>query len=95
MPTPANDQHVAERLEELYRRHLLVGEEGVASYYGSGRGYYEPELAAEERDRFSICIVRTQGDAYQTGNHDRSPCNPSRRCSFTAWLWRTTDETTY
>jgi glutaminase len=71
MPTPANDQHVAERLEELYRRHLLVGEEGVASYYGSGRGYYEPELAAEERDRFSICIVRTQGDAYQTGDHDR------------------------
>src|ERR687897_1275837 len=71
MPTPANDQHVAERLEELYRRHLLVGEEGVASYYGSGRGYYEPEFAAEERDRFSICIVRTQGDAYQTGDHDR------------------------
>ena len=71
MPTPANGQHVAERLEELYRRHLLVGEEGVASYYGSGRGYYEPEFAAEERDRFSICIVRTQGDAYQTGDHDR------------------------
>src|SRR5918997_1116845 len=71
MPTPANDQNVAERLEELYRRHLLVGEEDVASYYGSGRGYYEPELAAEERDLFSICIVRTQGDAYQTGVHDR------------------------
>src|SRR5215218_10132350 len=50
---------------------ITVGEEGVASYYGSGRGYYEPELAAEERDRFSICIVRTQGDAYQAGDHDR------------------------
>src|SRR5215204_219542 len=71
MPTPANDQHVAERLEELYRRHLLVGEESVASYYGSGRGYYEPELAAEERDRFSICIVRTNGEAHQAGDHDR------------------------
>src|SRR5215212_7327308 len=71
MPTPANGQRVAERLEELYRRHLLVGEEGVASYYLSGRGYYEPELAAEERDQFSICIVRAQGDAYQTGDHDR------------------------
>src|SRR5918995_1178884 len=71
MPTPANDQHVAERLEELYRRHLLVGEEGVASYYESGRGYYEPELAAEERDRFSICIVRTNGEAHQAGDHDR------------------------
>ena len=71
MPTPANGQHVAERLEELYRRHLLVSEEGVASYYQSGRGYYEPEFAVEERDRFSICIVRTQGDAYQIGDHDR------------------------
>jgi glutaminase len=71
MPTPANGQHVAERLEELYRRHLLVGEEGVASYYASGRGYYEPEFAVEERDRFSICIVRTQGDTYQIGDHDR------------------------
>ena len=71
MPTPANGQHVAERLEELYRRHLLVGKEGVASYYLSGRGYYEPELAAEESDRFGICLVRAQGDAYQTGDHDR------------------------
>ena len=71
MPTPANGQRVAERLEELYRRHLLVGEEGVASYYLSGRGYYEPELAAEESDRFGICIVRAQGDAYQIGDHDR------------------------
>src|ERR671921_1410955 len=71
MPTPANGQRVAERLEELYRRHLLVGEEGVASYYLSGRGYYEPELAAEERDRFSICIVRTNGEAHQAGDHDR------------------------
>jgi glutaminase len=71
MPTPADGQRVAERLEELYRRHLLVGEEGVASYYESGRGYYGPESAAEERDRFGICIVRTQGDAYQSGDHDR------------------------
>jgi glutaminase len=55
----------------LYRRHLLVGEEGVASYYESGRGYYKPALAAAERDRFSICIARTRGDAYQTGDHDR------------------------
>ena len=71
MPTPANDQHVAERLEELYRRHLLVGEEGVASYYESGRGYYKPELAAAERERFSICMVRTDGEDLQVGDHDR------------------------
>src|SRR5919112_5982631 len=71
MPISTNGQNVAKHLEELYRRHLLVGEEGVASYYESGRGYYEPEFAAEERDRFGICIVRTQGDAYQSGDHDR------------------------
>jgi glutaminase len=71
MPTPANGQHVAERLEELYRRHLLVGEEGVASYYESGRGYFKPELAAAERERFSICMVRTDGEVLQVGDHDR------------------------
>ena len=71
MPTPANGQHVAERLEELYRRHLLVGEEGVASYYESGRGYYKPELAAAERERFSICMVRPDGEVLQVGDHDR------------------------
>jgi glutaminase len=71
MPTPANGQHVAERLEELYRRHLLIGEEGVASYYESGRGYYKPELAAAERERFSICLVRPDGEVLQVGDHDR------------------------
>jgi glutaminase len=71
VPTPANSQHVDERLQELYRRHLLVGEDNVANYYESGRGYYEPELAAEERDRFSICIVRTDGEVLQVGDHDQ------------------------
>src|ERR671912_650829 len=71
MPTPVNNRYVDERLEELYRRHLLVGEEGVASYYESGRGYYEPGLAAEESDRFSISVVRTDGEVLQVGEHDR------------------------
>jgi glutaminase len=71
VPIPADSQYVDERLENLYRSHLLVGEDSVASYYESGRGYYEPELAAEERDRFSICIVRTNGEAHQAGDHDR------------------------
>jgi glutaminase len=71
MPTPANGQRVAERLEELYRRHLLIGEEGVASYYESGRGYYKPELAAADRERFSICMVRPDGEVLQVGDHDR------------------------
>jgi glutaminase len=71
VPIPANSQHVNERLEELYRRHLLVGEDSVANYYESGRGYYKSELAAEERDRFSISIVRTNGEVHQAGDHDR------------------------
>ena len=71
MPTPVNSQHVDERLEEMYRRHLLVGEDSVANYYESGRGYYKPELAAEERERFSISLVRTNGEVHQAGDHDR------------------------
>ena len=71
MPTPVNSQYVEERLEELYQRHLIVGEDSVASYYESGRGYHKPELAAEERDRFSICLVLTNGEAHQAGDHDR------------------------
>jgi glutaminase len=70
VPTPVDNRYVDERLEELYRRHLTVGEDGVANYYESGRGYYEPELAAEEPDRFGICFVRTNGEAHQAGDHD-------------------------
>jgi hypothetical protein len=54
VPTPANGQYVDERLEDLYRRHLLVGEGSVASYYESGRGYYDPELAAEAEDALLV-----------------------------------------
>jgi glutaminase len=71
VPTSANGPRTDERLEELYRRHLLVGEDSVASYYKSGRGYYKPELSAEERDRFSVCIVRVDGEVYKAGDYDR------------------------
>ena len=78
----------------MYRRHLLVGEDSVANYYESGRGYYKPELAAEERERFSISLVRTNGEVHQAGDHDRPfALQLSRRCSSTALLWRTTEET--
>ena len=71
MPASVNSQHVDERLGEMYRRHLLVGEGGVANYYESGRGYYKPELAAAEGDWFGICLVRTNGEVHQAGDHDR------------------------
>ena len=70
MSTPANSQRVDERLDELYRRHLLVDEDSLANYYESGRGHYKPELAGEVRDQFGICIVRTNGEVYQAGDHD-------------------------
>jgi glutaminase len=69
LPTPEISRQVNERLEELHRRYLLSGEDGVASYYESGRGYYGPELAAEERDRFSICLVTIDGEAYHAGEY--------------------------
>lgn len=69
MPTPDIGRRVEGRLEELYRRHLLAGQDGVASYYEPGRGYREPGLAAEERDRFSICLATTDGAVYHTGDH--------------------------
>jgi hypothetical protein len=94
VPTPVNSQHVDERLEELYRRHLLVGEDSVANYYESGRGYYKPELAAEERERFSISsCVPTARFTRRAITTDRSPYSLSQRCSSTALLWRTTEET--
>ena len=71
MPVPVNSQHVDERLEEMYRRHLLLGADGVANNYESGRGYYKPELAAEEGDRFGICLVRPSGDVHKAGDHGR------------------------
>ena len=70
MPDPETSQRINERLEELYRRHLLSGEDGVAGYYESGRGYYGPELATqEERDRFSICLATADGEVYHAGEH--------------------------
>jgi glutaminase len=69
LPTPEISRQVNERLEELYRRYLLSGEDGVASYYESGRGYYGPELAVEERDRFSICLATIDGEVYHAGEH--------------------------
>jgi glutaminase len=65
-------RRVDERLEELYRRHLELGDaEGhLAGYYSSERGYYEPRQATDERDRFSVCLVSVDGDVHTAGGHD-------------------------
>jgi glutaminase len=60
---------VSERLEELYQRHLTVTG-GVTQYYESGRGYYSPEEAGPERDRFAVCLAGTDGELYAAGDHE-------------------------
>lgn len=70
MPTPEISQRVDHRLEELYERHLHVEPGAVDRYYESGRGYYGPELAGEERNRFAICLATTDGEVYTAGDYD-------------------------
>jgi glutaminase len=70
VPGSEISRQVNERLEELYQRPLSASEDGVASYYESGRGYYEPGLATrEERNRFSICLATIDGEVYHAGEH--------------------------
>jgi len=70
MPTPEISEQVYHRLDELYRRHLPVDERAVASYYESSRGYYGPESAGAERDRFAICLATVDGALYHAGDHE-------------------------
>lgn len=64
------DRQVSHRLEEMYERHLHAGGEKITNYYSSGRGYYPPELAGEEKDEFGICLVSTAGQIYGTGDYE-------------------------
>ena len=70
MPTPEIDAQISERLEELYRRHLPADAAHPDQYYESGRGYYPPEQAGDERDRFAICLASVDGSLYTAGDHD-------------------------
>lgn len=70
MPSRAISVQVAERLEELYQRHLAVDTARVESFYDPGRGYYPPEQAGEERDRFAVCLATVDGELYAAGDHD-------------------------
>jgi len=57
-------------LEDLYRRHLDLDEQHLSRYYESGRGYYAPEEAGAERDRFAICLATVDGEVFGVGAHD-------------------------
>lgn len=71
MLTSEISDRVDYRLEELYERHLYLEESAVARYYESGRGYYGPELAGEERNRFAICLATTDGEIYEVGDYQK------------------------
>jgi len=70
MPAPEVHEKIRERLGELFERHLPVDEGRVARYYASGRGYYPPDQAGDERDTFAICIATVDGTLYRVGAHD-------------------------
>src|SRR3954454_10794358 len=70
MPPPGVSKRITERLNELYERHLIVEEGSVTRYYASGREYYGPELAGDERDRFAIALASPEGDVYTAGHDD-------------------------
>jgi glutaminase len=61
---------VDQRLGELYERHRRLEKGCVASYYGSGREYYGPEEAGEERDHFGISFASTSGHIHVAGDCD-------------------------
>lgn len=68
---PTVSRRVDERLEELFGRHLELGEaEGeVARFYSPDRGYYSPDQATDERERFSVCLASVDGEVHAAGDH--------------------------
>lgn len=69
MAHPEISHRLDYRLDELYCEHLPVRDGDVASYYEPGRGYYPPERAGAERERFAISIATTDGELHCAGDH--------------------------
>lgn len=63
-------RRVDHRLDELYRRHLLLYDDEVASYYTPGLGYLKPVVSEPEHVRFSICLATMDGQVHCAGDHD-------------------------
>jgi glutaminase len=57
------------RLHELFDRCRPEATGRVDRYYRSGRGYYPPEEAGDERDRFAVSIVTVDGQRHEIGDH--------------------------
>src|SRR3954465_14204143 len=70
MPPPGASKRIAQRLNELYERHVVLEDGAVTRYYASGREYYGPELAGDESDHFAIALASPEGDVYTAGHDD-------------------------
>jgi glutaminase len=69
-PLPLPD-HVVARIDDLYRRHRELPEDGaVTQYYAAGRGYYPPAEAGPERDVFGLAISTVAGQSVAVGDAD-------------------------
>lgn len=72
MPPDEMTRQVNQRLDEMYRRVAAGGDEGVERYYDSGRGYYKPDPAGRERQRFGISLATLDGDVYHAGDDEHA-----------------------
>src|SRR4051795_1135765 len=70
MAGSADSARISARLNELYERHRSQDETRLPSYYASGRGYYPPAEAGDERDLFAVCLATVGGELYTAGDHD-------------------------
>ena len=64
----ATRMQVIERVDDLYARHLAIDPARLRSYYRSGRGYYPPEEAGDERDTFAVCLATVDGQLFGAGD---------------------------
>lgn len=72
VPTPRILREVNNRLDELYRRHLLQYQNEVAKYYTSGVGYHKPMMPDSEYERFAVCLATLDGEVHYAGDHEWS-----------------------
>lgn len=69
MPTPEISRQIEQRLDELYQRHLPLGEDRVRSYYVPGRANLAPDEGGELAGRFGLCLATFDGELYAAGDH--------------------------
>jgi glutaminase len=70
VPPAEVERRLQHRLHELFDRCRPEALGRVDRYYASGRGYYPPEEAGDERDLFAVSIVTVDGQRYEVGDHE-------------------------